>query len=78
MFMSKTMESVRFLFTGPVILGFLVIMNAMTSPGHWWVKWPALGIGLAWVFSLLRVLRLLVLVGGAAALFAYLRRRWSR
>jgi hypothetical protein len=42
------------------------------------VKWPALGIGLAWVFSLLRVLRLLVLVGGAAALFAYLRRRWSR
>jgi hypothetical protein len=50
----------------------------MTSPGHWWVKWPALGIGLAWVFSLLRVLRLLVLVGGAAALFAYLRRRWLR
>jgi hypothetical protein len=43
--------------------------------GHWWVQWAALGIGFAWVISLLRVIRALVLVGGIAALIAYLRRR---
>lgn len=72
--MIKTARAVKFLFTGPLILGLLVIINLMTSPGHWWVQWPALGIGIAWVISLLRVLRALILVGGVAALIAYLRR----
>ena len=71
----RTLRAAKFLFTGPVILLVLVIINAMTSPGNWWVKWPALGIGIAWVFSLFRVLRAMILLGGLAALVAYLRRR---
>ena len=47
----------------------------MTSPGHWWVQWPALGIGIAWVFSLLRVIRAVVVLGGLAGLAAYLSRQ---
>jgi len=39
------------------------------------VQWPALGIGIAWVISLLRVMRAIVLVGAIAALIAYLRQR---
>ena len=50
-------HSVSFLVKGPLILLFLLVINVMTSPGHWWVQWPALGIGIAWIFSLLRVLR---------------------
>jgi hypothetical protein len=73
--MLQTLRAVKFLFVGPVILVFLAIVNLMTSPGHWWVQWPALGIGLAWMISLFRVLRALVLVGGVAALVAYLRKR---
>ena len=73
--MFKTMRAVRFLFTGPLVLALLVVINLMTSPGHLWVRWAALGIGLAWVISLLRVLRAAILVGGLAALVAYLRRR---
>ena len=75
MIMIKTARAIKFLFTGPVILVFLVILNVMTSPGHWWFQWAALGIGIAWVISLLRVIRALILVGGLAALIAYLRRR---
>ncbi len=60
---------------GPVILVFLFIINVMTSPGHWWVQWVALGIGIAWFFSLLRVIRAVILAGGLAALGAYLMRR---
>lgn len=71
-------SSFRFLFTAPLLVAFLFFINVMTSPGHWWVQWAALGLGIAWFFSLLRVLRALVVVGGLAGLAAYLaRRRWS-
>jgi len=73
--MWRTWRAFKFLFTGPIILVFLVIVNMMTSPGHWWVQWAALGIGLVWVLSLLRVLRMMVLLGGLAALIAYLRKK---
>lgn len=70
-----TARAARFLFVGPLVLALLAVINLLTSPGHWWVQWAALGIGIAWVVSLLRVVRALVLVGGLAALIAYLRRR---
>ena len=73
--MWRTWRAFKFLFTGPIILMFLVIVNLMTSPGHWWVQWAALGIGLAWILSLMRVIRMMVLLGGLAAFIAYLRKR---
>ncbi len=75
MFLDKTVRAAGFLFKGPLILLMLVVINAMTSPGHWWVKWAALGIGIVWVISLLRVLKMAVLVGGIAGLIALLRKR---
>jgi hypothetical protein len=71
----KTLQAVKFLFIGPIILGFLFILNWMTSPGDWWVQWPALGIGIAWFISLFRVIVAVVAVGGIAAFIAYLSRR---
>jgi len=68
-------RSVGFLFKAPLIVLFLFIINLMTSPGHWWVQWPALGIGIAWVMSLFRVLRAIVVLGGLAGLAAYLNRQ---
>jgi len=71
----STLRSATFLVKAPLILAFLVVINLMTSPGHWWVQWPALGLGIAWVLSLLRVMRAVVLAGGLAALAAVLMRR---
>ena len=68
--MWRTWRALKFLFAGPMILMFLVIVNLVTSPGHWWVQWAALGIGIAWVISLFRVLRAVILLGGLAALIA--------
>jgi hypothetical protein len=73
--MFAIIRSIRFLLVGPLVLGLLVIINLMTSPGHWWVQWAALGIGIAWVISLLRVIRALIVLGGLAALIACLRKR---
>jgi hypothetical protein len=67
--------SISFLFTGPLIILMLLVINLMTWSGDWWVQWPALGIGIAWVFSLLRVIRAALVVGGLAGLFALLNRR---
>jgi hypothetical protein len=37
-FMIKTLRAVKFLFVGPLILALLVVINVVTSPGHWWVQ----------------------------------------
>jgi len=73
--MFRTLRAVRFLFVGPVVLVLLFFVNLMTSPGHWWVQWAALGIGIAWIISLFRVIQALVIAGGLAALIAYLNNR---
>jgi hypothetical protein len=73
---APTIRAFRFLFVGPLLLAMLVIINLMTSPGHWWVQWPALGLGFAWFISLLRVMRAAVVVGGLAALVACLRKKY--
>ncbi len=70
--MVKTLRAVKFLFVAPLILAMLFAINLMTSPGHWWVQWPALGLGIAWFINLFRVLRAVVVAGGLAALGVYL------
>ena len=76
--MSRTFDSLKFLVIGPLILGFLFLINLMTSPGDWWVQWAALGIGVAWVICLLQVLRAVIVAGGLSALGYYLWRRQQR
>ena len=73
--MYRTFRAVRFLFVGPLILAMLFVINWMTSPGDWWVQWAALGIGIAWVISLIRVLTALVVGGGLVALLAHFKGR---
>lgn len=72
--MFKTLRALRFLFIGPLVLVIVFVVNLMTSPGEWWFQWAALGIGIAWVICLFRVLRAALLAGGLVALFALFRR----
>jgi hypothetical protein len=69
------LRAVKFLFLAPLIVGLLVVINLMTWSGEWWVQWAALGIGIAWVISLFKVVRAIVVAGGVAALGAYLLNR---
>ena len=73
--MFKTVRALRFLFVGPLVLALLFVINLMTSPGIFWFKWAALGIGIAWIVSLFRVIRMVIVLGGLAALIAYLRKK---
>lgn len=69
-----TLGALKFLFIGPMILVMLGVINLMTSPGEWWVQWPALGIGIAWFICLFRVIAAAIAVGGVVALIALVRR----
>ncbi len=73
--MIKTLNAVKFLFTAPFIVLLLVVLDWMTSPGHWWVQWAALGIGIAWFVALVRVIAAIAVAGGVAAFVLWLRRR---
>ncbi len=73
--MFKTLRAARFLVVGPIILALVVVINLMTTPHNLWFQWAALGIGIAWLVSLLRVLQGVVVLGGLAALIAYLRNK---
>lgn len=75
--MFKVFSDIKFLFTAPLILALLFVINLATSPGEWWVQWAALGMGIAWVVCLLRVIRTVIVVGGLAALGAWLWKRES-
>ena len=66
------LRRVKFLITAPFILLMLVVINLMTSPGQWWVQWAALGLGIAWVINLFKLIRDIVVLGGLAAFGAYL------
>jgi hypothetical protein len=67
-----TLGSIKFLFMAPFIVAFLFVVNLMTWSGEWWVKWAALGIGIAWIINLFKVMRAILLAGGLAAISALL------
>ena len=69
------LRRVKFLITAPFILLMLVVINLMTSPGEWWVQWAALGLGIAWVINLFKLIRDIAVLGGLAAFSAYLLNR---
>jgi hypothetical protein len=71
----KVWGALKFLLIGPLILALLFVINLIASPGDWWIQWPTLGIGIAWVICFLRVLKAAAFAGSLVALLAWLRKR---
>lgn len=44
------------------VVGLCAVINAMTSPGHWWFQWVALGMGIATLVALARGARTLLVL----------------
>ncbi len=44
------------------VVGLCGLINAMTTPGHWWVQWVALGMGIAVLVAWARAARTLLLL----------------
>lgn len=54
-YVKKVRRFYNHLFTYAVIIGFLFILNLVTSPGTLWFFWPALGWGLGIAMHAMRV-----------------------
>jgi hypothetical protein len=50
-------DAVTMPFRALFVVGICWVVNAMTSPGHWWVWWVALGMGIATLVSLAKGIR---------------------
>ena len=50
-------DAVTMPFRALFVVGICWVINAMTSPGHWWVWWVALGMGIATLVAWGRGLR---------------------
>ncbi|MEZ5457343.1 MAG: 2TM domain-containing protein [Lysobacteraceae bacterium] len=59
------------------VVGLCFVINWMTSPGYWWVKWVALGMGIAVVSAWWRAFRLVALTAVIAALGAWAYKHWG-
>ena len=59
------------------VVGICFVINFMTTPGHWWVQWVALGMGVAVIAAWARAIRLLIAAGALAALGTWAYRRWG-
>jgi len=59
------------------VVGLCAVINAMTYSGHWWVKWVALGMGIATVVALARGARSLALVVLVALAGWWIYRRYG-
>jgi hypothetical protein len=59
------------------VVGLCAFINWMTSPGVWWVKWVALGMGIAWIVAWARAAKTLLLIGVVAGVGYFIYKRYG-
>lgn len=75
---SDVVRAVVFPFKALFVVGLCFVINLVTSPGHWWFLWVALGMGIALLRVWMRAFGTLA-VGAALATAAYgIHRWWTR
>ncbi len=68
-------QAVLLPFKAVFVVGLCAAINAMTSPGHWWFKWVALGMGIAVLLAWARAARTLLVLGLVAWVGRWVYRR---
>ncbi len=73
----NVLEAITMPFKALLVVGLCALINAMTSPGHWWVKWVALGMGIAVLVAWARAARSLLGLAVVALAGWWLYRRYG-
>lgn len=74
---SDLTKALTFPFKFVFVVGLCTAINWLTSPGHWWVQWVALGMGIALLCIWARALRTIVTAAAVAAIGYLVFRWWS-
>ena len=59
------------------VVGLCLFINWMVSPGNWWVKWVAFGMGIAVIVAWARALKLLLVVAVFAVIGYFIYKRYG-
>lgn len=70
-------DAIAMPFKAVFVVGLCWVINAMTFSGYWWVKWVALGMGIATVVALARGFRTLLVLALAAAAGWWIYKRFG-
>jgi hypothetical protein len=70
-------QAVLMPFKALFVVGLCFAINWATTPGHWWFKWVALGMGIAVLVAWARAARTLLLIGLVAAVGLWVQRRYG-
>jgi hypothetical protein len=70
-------EAVTLPFTAIFVVGICTFINWTTTPGHWWVQWVILGMGIAVISAWARAIKLLVAAGALTAVGTLAYRAWG-
>ncbi len=74
---SQLTDAVFMPFKAVFVVGLCGAINAMTFHGVWWVKWVALGMGIATVVALARGFKALLVLGVVGWIGMKVYRRWG-
>jgi hypothetical protein len=74
---SHLVDAVTTPFKALFVVGLCGAINAMTSPGHWWFKWVALGMGIAVLVAWARAARTLFGLALVALVGWWVYRQWG-
>jgi hypothetical protein len=59
------------------VVGLCAFINWMVSPGVWWVKWVAFGMGIAWFVAWARAAKTLLIIGVVAGIGYFIYKRYG-
>ena len=59
------------------VVGLCLFINWIVSPGNWWVKWVAFGMGINVIVAWARVAKLLFVIGVLALIGYFIYKRYG-
>lgn len=74
----EVLDAIVFPFKAAAILAMCAAINWMTAPQHLWVKWVALGLGIALIVKIARAIKVLIVAGVLAALAVATWQWWKK
>lgn len=70
-------DAITLPFKAVFVIAICFFINWITSPGHWWVQWVVLGMGIAVISAWSRALKLAIITGLLALGGRWAYDRWG-
>jgi hypothetical protein len=70
-------QAITLPFKAIFVIGICAFINVSTSPGHWWVQWVVLGMGIAVITAWARAVKVMIAGGALIVIGNWAYQRWG-